>query len=54
MLNTLYFTKLNENRIWTSPDIKKPKVEKGKSMSEEEFVRIIGIANELKSKKVNV
>ena len=54
MLNTLYFTKLNENRIWTAPEVKKPKVEKGESMSEEDFEKYYTIANELKSKKVNV
>lgn len=53
MLNTLYFTKLNENRIWTSPDIKKPKVEKGKSMSEEEFEKYCSIAENLKNRKSN-
>jgi hypothetical protein len=51
MLNTLYFTKINENRIWTSPDIKKPKVQKGTKMSEDEFLKYTTIANELKYKK---
>lgn len=51
MLNTLYFTKLNENRIWTAHDIKKPKVQKGTKMSEEDFLKYSTIANELKDKK---
>lgn len=52
MLNTLYFTKLNENRIWTAPDIKKPKVQKGTKMSEDEFLKYSAIVENLKNKNV--